>query len=204
MGTILGCLDPEEAAKTLIALANLRGSPDNITLIVARVNRWQPAGAGGVSDPQASASLERKVFWPMVAAAGLFALGWLMSGPLLAIPAAIVGALLAGSTAFFRNRRRAPLATASQERQRLGKAPYTACDCTLNEQSARCLRKAVREIRDVAINRLWQVDWDQFEELTGKAGLEASKGDYLASVRLYAETIRFMLGQLRRTLEPRE
>ncbi len=46
MGTILRCLDPEDAAQTLVALANLRGSPDNITLIVARVNRWQPAGAG--------------------------------------------------------------------------------------------------------------------------------------------------------------
>jgi hypothetical protein len=56
----------------------------------------------------------------------------------------------------------------------------------------------------VAINRLWQVDWDQFERLTGQAEFEASKGDYLASVRSYAETIRFMLGQLRRTLEPRE
>ena len=204
MGTILRCLDPEEAAKTLIALANLRGSPDNITLIVARVNRWQPAGAGRVSDHQASAPLARKVFWPMVTAAGLFALGWLLSGPLLAIPAAVVGAALAGLTAFVRNKRRAPLAAAPQERQRLGKAPYTACDCTLNEQSPRCLRKAVREIRDVAINRLWQMDWDQYERLTGRAELEASKGDYLASVRSYAETLRFMLDQLRRTLGPRE
>lgn len=204
LGTVLRCLSPEDAAKTLVALANLRGSPDNITLVVARVNRWHPAGAPGASGPQASPSLARKIFRPMVAAAGLFALGWLLSGPAVAIPAALVGALLVSVVAFVRDKRQKPAAVAPSERQRLGKAPYTTCDCTLNEQSPRCLRKAVQEIRDVAINRLWQVDWDKFERLTGDAERAAANGDYAESVRVYGRTIQFMLEQLRRTLQPKE
>ena len=37
MGTIIACLPPDNAVRALVDLANLRGGPDNITVIVARV-----------------------------------------------------------------------------------------------------------------------------------------------------------------------
>ena len=43
IGAIVGALTPEEAARALVDLANLRGGPDNITVIVVRVTGPQIA-----------------------------------------------------------------------------------------------------------------------------------------------------------------
>ena len=37
IGQILGCLEPGEAAQALVHVANLRGGPDNITVVIARI-----------------------------------------------------------------------------------------------------------------------------------------------------------------------
>ncbi len=52
MGAILQCLPPAEAAQVLIDLANLRGGPDNSTVIIVRVKGPTLTPAGGChSDP---------------------------------------------------------------------------------------------------------------------------------------------------------
>jgi PPM family protein phosphatase len=43
IGTIATVLSPEEASKSLIELANLRGGPDNISAIVVRIGAGQPS-----------------------------------------------------------------------------------------------------------------------------------------------------------------
>ena len=40
MGLFASLFDPEEAARYLIALANLRGGRDNVTVVLARVDHW--------------------------------------------------------------------------------------------------------------------------------------------------------------------
>ena len=202
IGTILRCFDPDDAAHLLVDLANLRGSPDNVTVIVARVNRWQSAQnlKADYARAQRQASLAGKIFRPVVTAAGLFALGWLVAGPTLAIGAALVAGVLSGIWSFRKGQPTAFTATGPRNRQRLGKAPYTTCDCTLNEQSPRCMSRAVQKIRDVAINRLWQVDWDHFEALSEEAQAASTDGDFDRSVRIYGDIIRFLMAQFRNTL----
>ena len=39
VGTIVGCLNTQNAAQVLVDLANLRGGPDNITVTVVEVKR---------------------------------------------------------------------------------------------------------------------------------------------------------------------
>ncbi len=38
MGAVASCLPPAEACRFLIDLANLRGGPDNITVMIVRIN----------------------------------------------------------------------------------------------------------------------------------------------------------------------
>ncbi|CAE7510370.1 stp_2 [Symbiodinium sp. CCMP2456] len=45
-GSLLSVLEPEAAAEALVNLANLRGGPDNISVIVARVQKSQSAALG--------------------------------------------------------------------------------------------------------------------------------------------------------------
>ena len=54
MGILLHCLPPAEAARTLIDLANLRGGPDNITVVIVRVQG--PLSPGGQTAPSATPS----------------------------------------------------------------------------------------------------------------------------------------------------
>ncbi len=206
IGTILHCFDPSDAAEILVDLANLRGSPDNVTLIVARVNRWQAAGSPKTTSTIVShqASLAARIFRTVLVTAGLFGLGWLIRGPQLAITASLIGGVLAGIWSFRRGRPAAPATSGDRIRQRLGKAPYTTCDCTLNDQSSKCMARAVQEIRDVAINRLWQVDWDRFEELSKKAQTASEQSDFAGSVQVYGELIRFFMTQFRKTLVSEE
>jgi len=66
------------------------------------------------------------------------------------------------------------------------------------------MARAVQEIRDVAINRLWQVDWDRFEELSKKAQTASEQSDFAGSVQVYGELIRFFMTQFRKTLVSEE
>jgi protein phosphatase len=206
MGTILRCFDPDDAAHILVDLANLRGSPDNITLIVARVNRWQSARSTGTGSTITGrpTSLAVKIFRPVLTAAGLFGLGFLIHGLVLAVAAAFVGGLIAAVFSFHLSPPVTPAVAGSTARQRLGKAPYTTCDCSLNEQSTKCMARAVQEIRDVAINRLWQVDWDHFEALSTEAQAATAEADFDRSVRIYGQLIRFFMAQFRKTLQSEE
>jgi serine/threonine protein phosphatase PrpC len=68
IGAVTATLPPEEAARFLIQLANLRGGPDNITAVVARVG-----GQDGVAQPRTSfGDSLRKLHWSIpVLAAGV-------------------------------------------------------------------------------------------------------------------------------------
>ncbi len=95
IGTILQCLPPEEAVQLLVDLANLRGGPDNITVIVARVMSNLAEGAHVAAEPAQRISIPPAVWVTMglaVAAAGVLAA---LSLPLPALIAGVVGVVAA-------------------------------------------------------------------------------------------------------------
>ena len=89
IGLVLSCLPPEEAVETLIHLANLRGGPDNITVVVAQVTGPQTCQGGASTAagpmPAGGASVHPAVWiWLGVSAlAGLlfFVLAAVYPGP---------------------------------------------------------------------------------------------------------------------------
>jgi protein phosphatase len=87
IGIILQCLPPEEAAQLLVDLANLRGGPDNITVIVARVMANLSEGAASAAVP-AGRGISPLV-WVTIALALLIAGG--LAAFSLHLPAIIVG-----------------------------------------------------------------------------------------------------------------
>src|SRR3974377_2205119 len=70
IGTVASTLPPEEACRFLVDLANLRGGPDNITVLIIRVGKAlaTPGSGDGARKP-----LARLVPWPLAALAlGIF------------------------------------------------------------------------------------------------------------------------------------
>lgn len=62
LGLFCGHLPPEEATRALLQLANLRGGPDNITVIVVRVGPWVDPDASHDNQPVAAAPAAGRKF----------------------------------------------------------------------------------------------------------------------------------------------
>lgn len=74
IASLLECLSPDHATSTLVDIANLRGGPDNITVIVAEVQGGKPADCGQNGKPAETPCKGKSGSW----LARLF--GWLSGG----------------------------------------------------------------------------------------------------------------------------
>ena len=101
IGAVAAGFPPEEAVPHLVALANLRGGPDNITCMIVHVpgGDRSPSGSSGGGLSRALGAINRIVPWPYlslgsgVAVAGLSV--WLKSERLpWAVPAFLLAAVL--------------------------------------------------------------------------------------------------------------
>jgi protein phosphatase len=198
LGQILETLPPDEAAQALVDLANLRGGPDNITVIVVRVD--QPP----VSAPSAPAPrLERResatgtwVFATLSAIAALatvvFAWGRVWTAAALGGGAAALFALLA---VFSRGEKVAyhePPTDAF-----FGRGPHRTRTCTPNKEFADRLAETTEQLRQAATDESWTIDWNRFQSLTAEARQANEGRQFDQAIRSYCRAISFMMHQLR-------
>jgi len=201
MGVILGCMPPSEAVRVLVDLANLRGGPDNITLIVVRVTGPQVARAEGRQSATFAGPANTRPVNPVIwatlggfalATAGLAAIGhWLAAAVCLMLSAA------AGVVALVQ--RYGVTETADQPTDGpLGKGPYVSTTCRANDEFVGRIAQIVQELCDAAIREDWTVDWPGFNALREQGAAARRAGDYVAAVRQYAHAISFMMAQLKK------
>ena len=81
--------------------------------------------------------------------------------------------------------------------QRLGKGPYRSIDCDPTPAVVEKLAKVVKQLRDVATDERWQVDWGRFNALDAKAMEAIQRKDYLETVRRQCHAISFMMEEIR-------
>jgi serine/threonine protein phosphatase PrpC len=201
MGTILYCLPPKEAIRVLVDLANLRGGPDNITVIVVRVTGPQVirGGAGARETTSSVGPAGRPVhplLWTLLAVlglatVGLFGLGSAVAGLASLIAAVVTGVVIlvqryADATPDFR-----------PDGQPLGHGPYVACQCEPNAQVVGRLGEVTQQLRNAAADGDWSVFWDQFNAFEAHAAAAAKSADYVQAVREYGHAIISMMDQLR-------
>jgi protein phosphatase len=207
MGVIMGTLPPAEAAQVLIDLANLRGGPDNITVLIVRITGPAiTARANAQAAPLAMAD-ERAVQTAAPPATGKF---WIGAGVLLAAAVALaafefyafaVGALiLAVGLAMWGFLQRMPAENPAQylaPGARLGRGPYRAWDCPPNETIVTNLGLLVDQLREAATDGQWTVDWTKFNAYSEQGKAAIARRDYAQAVREYARALRFMMNELR-------
>ena len=201
IGVVLRYLPPTEAVRALVDLANLRGGPDNITVIVVRITGPQVAsGASGPPDTSANVPVPGRPVHPFLwtilgvltlAAGGLAGMGY-------AIPAlvAMAGAVVALLVALIQ--RYGGVGEESEfDGRLLGGGPYSDSDCTAEDQFADRLAKMVTQLRDAAVNEDWTLDWSRFNGLTAQAVAAAEAADYPQAIRQHLLAISFMVQQLK-------
>ncbi len=132
IGAILACLSPAEAVQSLVHIANLRGGPDNITIIVAKV--LGPQNANAAQNPHAQNSPSPNLMpvnpwiWMIIGASALAALGFFAMGLWPVALLALIAAAVAAIMATIQHQASREESWAAQGK-RFGGGPYVTRDC---------------------------------------------------------------------------
>jgi protein phosphatase len=204
IGTLIDCLPADQAARVLVDLANLRGGPDNITLVIVR------ARDASAFTPVEATMLDRpKEFpvstWLVGSAAGCFLSAAVLGGLALGGRTQMVGVMVvmlilgaiatsfavANYRAWQRKRSRMPSPVIG------GGAPYRREDAKPSEELYNLLGRTIQELRDAAKQRRWAMNWNKVDKFQ-KKGQEALKSkDPKNAIRFQAEAIIETMNQLR-------
>ncbi len=181
MGAVVTALPPAEACRFLVDLANLRGGPDNITVIVVRVqgspglNGKPPRVRRPISDPLMRLPWKKLIGesrfpWPLAALLGgtflaLFAidLHWFhYQGSHIAfgVAAAVILAGLAGLFVHFyrEQERRDRRAAEAEEAARSEPKVHRRASCRIEAPLVEKLAKALEILSQRADERNWEAD----------------------------------------------
>ncbi len=201
IGQVLTSLEPNEAAQALVNLANLRGGPDNITVVIARVTGPQRIN-GAANDAVPAPSLAGRprtvpsAIWVLLGVLTLAAILLPAMGSLFGALACLAVAALGGLGALLYRYSR--LDVLSFDPHPLGKGPYRHVACQPNGVLAGQLDHLVAQLQEVAQSEGWDVDWTHFGQHRRQAANAAGTGDSKQAIGEYCRAITFMMEQLKR------
>jgi PPM family protein phosphatase len=201
IGALLQCLTPTEAVQTLVDVANLRGGPDNISIVAARVvgdglGRADQSTVVGAA--RARPSL-REILLGGAAIACLFALAFCLVNQFWPASAIFgVGMLATGGLLFSkRNRHSTPCTSDRSIGGPYGNGPYRETPCEPNRKMVDSLAEITAKLRDLPGGMSSGVTATSLDRLSGEATTAAAAGDFTTAVKRYSEAIRTTMQQLR-------
>jgi len=198
MGAIASVLPPAEACRLLIDLANLRGGPDNITVVIVRVGGPSAGSNGQVAERKGTGRRPWSAlpWWPSA----------LLTGTLLAVLAIVLNAqrwpalaafifvlgtatIMAGIAGLFlhyqRERRRATVEEEGSATPRIHRQTTCRVETALLDR----LIRAVRTLHQFAVEKQWAPDWKSYEEHAAAAESLLQTGDLSGAFREYCRAL---------------
>lgn len=208
IGMVMSSLSPDDAAQTLVDLANLLGGPDNITAIVVEVADPEQLGnsatypwadcspAKGASAAFPMGNKEALIIAGEIVAALVCAGGIIWHSPLAAILGGV--GVLAGIGAWFRLRafRRSGNGRCAGT---YGKAPYRRFRATPSADNIGMLSEIVRQLEDLEGQRDWPIDWPEIHKDRQAAHVAITHSDYRAAVVAYSRAVRTLMQAVRKS-----
>ena len=165
IGLLLSSLTPAEAVRTLVALANLRGGPDNISVIVVRIKQAVtlsdakvPQRASETGQGGGFGSVHPGV-WVALGVCLLGAAGLAISDNLPAAVGAGLGAIAAGAVAIYQAMSQRTYIPTDWARSHLGKGPYTTTPCQPTAESIAPLAQMCKSLQEDAKRDGLQINW---------------------------------------------
>lgn len=202
IGSIVGSLPPEEAVNVLVDLANLRGGPDNITVVIAKIV-GDPNTVSGGSPAQVRSNHEMSVLVPVSWIAFLvFAIISVLMATLIGSTAGaivpVIGAVAALVAAMFFTIRHISQTTIDEPKGKVGKAPYTQTNCEFSPSLQKDLQNIVEDLVVSGKNANWDPDWKQIELQISTAEAAIATGDHNKAIGTYGRIISGMMSKLRK------
>jgi protein phosphatase len=207
LGAILASVPPQEAAQALVDLANLRGGPDNITVLIGRVTGGELVSESGAAQPLRMGGAASRIrpfqmgAWILSIACALAAVvlaitgepTWRFQAAGIGLGAAAVAALIAMGLRF--------AGSASGESlgqgRLLGNGPYSKTACAPSQELVQKLATTLDELRSAAQGGEWTINWRPLEESCQNAAAASQAGNYVEATRHYCHGISFVMKELR-------
>ena len=208
LAAFMAHLPPQEAAQALIDLANVRGGPDNITIIIVKVIDPQITTGAVQAEPLvlgADLREERDVhpaIWVatgvcLLAAVVMLILNKIVFG-LVAGCFGIIGALVGILQKFGSFTMGGKKQVALSDGRKLGGGPYTETAVPQKNELAAIIQNAVTRTTNTAHKRNHELDFDRVGREAGEAIDAAKRGESTAALQSFSKTVSYMLDQIRR------
>jgi PPM family protein phosphatase len=206
IGAVIGVLPVDEAAHLLVELANLRGGPDNITILIVRVGRSTDSLSSrkrtglsrlAVEVWRAVADAVREVPWPIGVLLLGFALavtfivcaanGWQSASTFFFATAGVsIGIGVVGLFLHTRRQQAAPPEVASiPTRASIYRQYPIRIDAALVERWA----TAAIQLKEQLEARDWPVDWPSYKAQADAAAKATADGDSMSAFRHYSRAL---------------
>jgi protein phosphatase len=200
IAAILASLPPQEAAQALVDLANIRGGPDNITVIIVRVADPTVTTKGSGAPPLTVESGEKAkpvhpAFLVVVVVCFLAALLLGFFGQWLAAGVAGLGAVVALAITALQGASGSGRYLAAG--QRMGRGPYTETQVAPKGDFLAKLFATAHNLRAAAEQGDWEINWPRFDHLRKSAEQARQAGQWQAAVRDGTRAISFLLQEMR-------
>ena len=197
MGAVASILSPAEACRCLVDLANVRGGPDNITVIIIRVGKEPPADQP--PPPRPRRPFRWPVPWPMVAlTVGILLESWAtylmmnreFGGVALFILAALI--IIAGLFGL--------MVHIHRERQRVAKEGeprelhvYRQTFCRVDLPLVDKFARTNQTLKQRAQEQGWEVDWVQCQQHLDLAEKQSGIEDLTGAFREYCRAMHLLM-----------
>ncbi|MEI8374964.1 MAG: protein phosphatase 2C domain-containing protein [Planctomycetota bacterium] len=198
MGMILGSMPPAEGVRALVDLANLRGGPDNITVIIVKAvgQAWQ-ASSDDMPRPRADIRPVNPMIWVAMGVLALIGLGLLAMLNFIPATLCLVAATVLGVGGLI-YRQGGEKKGPPMNGRRYGRGPYTAVVCSPSPEFVQYLAKTLKELREAATQADMTVNPEGFNAILNRAAAGNQAGDYAQAVRYYSQGIGFLMAEFKR------
>jgi serine/threonine protein phosphatase PrpC len=195
LGAVATALPPAEACRFLVDLSNLRGGPDNITVVIVHVGREGSGDAPAAPRPRKRSPLIHVPWWASSLIAGTllallatYLVRLELGGAATGLFILAVGAYLAGLVGLFLQYRQDQAREEVDEDRPPGK-PHRRCPCKVERPLLDRLIKALKTLRQRAEEKQWTPDWEQYNEHSQAAEVLLAKDDVPGAFREYCRAM---------------
>lgn len=201
IAAILTYLPLKEAGHLLVDLANLRGGPDNITVVLVKVVDAELATPAEVAEPIKIGTSQGKAvhpaIWACAAVCLLAALVLMLTHNVVLAFVATMGGLVALGVALVSRWRGYSPGIVLANGRKLGKAPYTKSPCPAGQVLVERLVKVTNDLRHSPAAANASLDWSEFDRHCGLAAQEMQDGKTAAAIQGYAAAMRALMKSIR-------
>jgi protein phosphatase len=203
IGAAMATLPPLEASQFLVDLANLRGGPDNITIIIVQV-----IGGRVCTDTQTIEPFEsqqRKVkrtnthpaFWITAIAFSFAGLVLNLTDNLVIGLSAVGIGAIAALAGLIKSKQSNPPAEPTATEGPLGKGPYTKESCVPDKSILEKLLTTARQIREISQTSNKDYRWGPFDEHLVEGTEYFQQKQYVLAFQTLAKGISYIMKEFR-------